>query len=120
MIYIRLYSKDSKPHIVIKKGTMIRCGNIYNSNCFENKNTVFIRYNEEKEKELSDTDTGWNFQLLIDNYTASFGYQKCWVGKTYWVHCHIDDEPIEYKIETKNDLKELRSYILSHLEEEIV
>jgi len=117
-MYIRLYSKDSKPHIVKQQGTMVRCGNIYNSNCFENKNSIFLRYNPDKEKEFSDTDTGWHFQTLLDNYVESFYYEKCWVGKTYWVHDKIDDEPIEYKIETKQDLKELRAYILNHIKNE--
>lgn len=120
MIYIRLYSKDSRPHRVIRHDNKTTCSRIYHANCYDHKNSIFMSYNKDAETNYADTDNQWFFQVSRDYFNEPYVYEKLWVGKTYWVHCHIGDAPIEYKIETKNDLKELRAYILSHLEEDIV
>lgn len=115
-MYIRLYSNSSRPRKVTscKANPEILCGEVKNFKC--NKRTSFFgfKYEKEKESEIEDTDTAWHINVWLDNSTLA---EILTVGKTYWVHDKIDDEPIEYKIETTQDLKELRAYILSHIKD---
>lgn len=113
-MYIRLYSKESRPRLVTpcKADPEILCGEVKNFRCNVRKGFFSFNYVKMNESAIADTDTKWHINVWLDNSTLA---EILSVGKTYWIHEKIDDEPIEYKIETKQDLKELRAYILSHI-----
>lgn len=106
-MYIRLYSKDSRPRMLYKnEGITV----------LNRRNIPSIRYKlfkkeVDKPEEITDPyDKNWF--MRIDLGIGETYYEDLCVGRTYWVSADLNEEPLEYKIESRYDLEELRAYIL--------
>ncbi|MCQ2210083.1 MAG: hypothetical protein MJZ34_07300 [Paludibacteraceae bacterium] len=110
-MYIRLYSKDSRPRLVTccKVDAQKVCTEVKNFKCVKRTSFFGFKYEKDKESTIDETDSGWYLNVWLDGSVAS---EQLKIGRSYWVQESLATEPIEYKVETRKDLEELRSFLM--------
>lgn len=115
---IRLYSAESKPHKIIPspaKNDLV-CSEIKSSKCVKRKSFFSFDYDKEKESTLDPSDYSFYFCIWGEHYPTSALSDQIKVGKTYWTI--VDNDQIEWNINDKFKLEELRNYILENYDKE--
>lgn len=107
IMYIRLYSKDSRPRMLYKNEGIT----VLNRRNIPSIKYKLFKKEVDKPEEITDPyDKNWF--MRIDLGIDKTCYEDLCVGRTYWVSADLNEEPLEYKIESRYDLEELRAYIL--------